>query len=77
MSCRAFRREKNILPTRLLEKKNSCQPEITHPPPPSRVKWSAPYLGVFSFQGFEYMLHNQNNTRAVLIALLNDMHETL
>ena len=38
---------------------------------------SSRYLGVFSFQGFEYMLHNQNNTRAVLIALLNDMHETL
>ena len=38
---------------------------------------SSRYLGVFSFQGFEYMLHNQNNTCAVLIALLNDMHETL
>ena len=27
------KREKNILPTRLLEKKNSWWPEITHPSP--------------------------------------------
>ena len=31
---------KNILPTRLLEKKFLMT--RNHPPPPSRVKWSAP-----------------------------------
>ena len=35
------------------------------------------YLGVLGFQGLENMLHNQNNTRAVLTALLNDMYEPL
>ena len=41
-----MRREKNILPTRLLGKilddQKSPTPTPT-PPPPSRVKWSAPY----------------------------------
>ena len=32
ISCRGFETEKNILPTRLLEKEKSCRPEITHPP---------------------------------------------
>ena len=35
------KREKNILPTTLLEK-SSPWPEMTHPSPASRVKWSAP-----------------------------------
>ena len=36
------KREKNILPTILLEKKFLMT--RNHPPPPSRVKWSAPYI---------------------------------
>ena len=37
-----MRREKNILPTRLLEKKIiDDQKSPTPPPPPLRVKWSA------------------------------------
>ena len=36
-------RKKNILPTRLLEKKNLLtRNHPPPPPPPSRVKWSAP-----------------------------------
>ena len=40
ISCRAFRREKNILSTRLLERKILDDP-LPPPPPLSRVKWSA------------------------------------
>ena len=39
------KREKNILPTILLEKKFLMT--RNHPPPPSRVKWSAPYNTLF------------------------------
>ena len=37
---------KNILPTRLLKKKFLMT--RNHPPHPSRVKWSAPYLSAFA-----------------------------
>ena len=44
ISCKAYRREKNILPTSLLGKKtNLLTRNHPPPPPPSRVKWSAPY----------------------------------
>ena len=38
------KREKNIVPTRLLEKENKFLMTRNHPPPTptSRVKWSAP-----------------------------------
>ena len=36
-----MRREKNILPTRLLEKKIIDDQKSPTPPPPPRVKWSA------------------------------------
>ena len=40
------KREKNILPTRLLEKKKKILDDQKFPPPPapSRVEWSAPYF---------------------------------
>ena len=47
ISCRAFRRQKNILPTRLLEILDDQKSPPPHPP--SRVKWSASYLKNESF----------------------------
>ena len=38
------KREKKILPTRLLEKKILDDQKSHPPPPPSRAKWSAPYM---------------------------------
>ena len=42
ISFKAYGREKNILPTRLLEKKKLLTRNHPPPPLPSRVKWSAP-----------------------------------
>ena len=51
ISCRAFRKEKNILPTRLLEKK-TCRPEITPPPFPQEIN-GRPLITLIVHAGIE------------------------
>ena len=46
---------KNILPTRLLEKKFLM---TRNRPPPSRVKWSAPFYGMISLRVLLLILTN-------------------